>query len=91
MVLLQAMSTGLPVIATTNTGAPDIVKEGENGFVIPVNDDEALADKILFCYQNRLKTNEMGVEARKTASNGFSWNDYGQRYVQYLEQLVKKI
>jgi hypothetical protein len=33
----------------------------------------------------------MGVEARKTASNGFSWNDYGQRYVQYLEQLVKKI
>ncbi len=90
LVLLQAMSTGLPIIATTNTGAPDVVKEGENGFVIPINDEAALADKILFYYQNRLKTHEMGINARKTASNGFSWNDYGQRYVQYLEQLIKK-
>jgi len=55
LVLLQAMSTGLPIIATTNTGAPDIVQEGKNGFVIPINDDRALADKILFCYQNRQK------------------------------------
>ncbi|MFY7788123.1 MAG: glycosyltransferase family 4 protein [Thermoflexibacteraceae bacterium] len=89
MVLLQAMSSGLPVIATTNTGAPDVVLEGKNGFIIPIEDEKALADKILSLYNHREKTKEMGIEAHQTVSNGFSWEDYGQRYLQFLQKLSK--
>jgi glycosyltransferase involved in cell wall biosynthesis len=90
MVILQAMSTGLAVIGTTNTGTPDVVKDGEQGFVIPIENDGILAEKIRFCYENRQKCLEMGQNARKRVEKGFSWEDYGQRYVQYLDKLTIK-
>jgi glycosyltransferase involved in cell wall biosynthesis len=87
MVILQAMSTGLAVIGTTNTGTPDVVKDNEQGFIIPINSDEILAEKIRFCYENREKCLEMGQNARKKVEKGFTWEDYGNRYVEYLKKL----
>jgi glycosyltransferase involved in cell wall biosynthesis len=46
-VLIEAMAAGLPVVATATTGSKEIVKDGENGFLVPVGDSEALARKIL--------------------------------------------
>ena len=52
MVLVQAMACGLPVITTTNTGAADAVREGRDGFIIPIRDVAALKEKILYFYEN---------------------------------------
>lgn len=90
IVLLQAMSTGLPLIATTNTGGADVVKEGENGFIIPIKSDSILADKIKFLYENQEKCVEMGQNARKTVENGWTWEDYGHRYVNFLDKLTNQ-
>lgn len=90
IVILQAMSTGLAVIGTTNTGAPDVVTDSEQGFVIPVENNEILAEKIRFCYENREKCLKMGLNARKRVEKGFTWEDYGTRYVKYLEKIVQK-
>ncbi len=90
MVILQAMSTGLAVIGTTNTGTPDVVSDYEQGFVIPIENDEILSEKIRFCYENRDKCLEMGQNARKRVEKGFSWEDYGNRYVEYLEEIITK-
>lgn len=44
MVLLQAASVGMPIVATDVGGNPEVVIDGVNGFIVPPSDDEALAD-----------------------------------------------
>ena len=52
MVIVEAMAAGLPVVATTAGGIPEIVEEGINGFLVPPRDTEALADRILRILSN---------------------------------------
>ena len=46
----EALAYGLPVIVTENTGAKELIKNGENGFIIPIRDVEAIKEKILYYY-----------------------------------------
>ena len=52
MVQAEALACGLPVICSTNTGGEDIIRDGVEGFVIPIRDVEALKEKILYLYEN---------------------------------------
>jgi glycosyltransferase involved in cell wall biosynthesis len=81
MVIAQAMACGLPVIHTTNTGGEDIVRDGIDGFCIPIRDVEALKDKILFFYEHPHLRSQMGHNALEEASNSLSWDDYGKKIV----------
>jgi glycosyltransferase involved in cell wall biosynthesis len=45
--LIEAYAAGIPVVSTTAGGIPEILKEGENGFLCPVNEIECLADRII--------------------------------------------
>ena len=79
MVLVQAMASGLPLICSSNTGGDDLITEGEQGFVVPIRDVEALKEKILFCYENPEARAAMADAARARVESGFSWSDYGAR------------
>lgn len=81
MVIAQAMACGLPVIHTTNTGGEDIVRDGIDGFCIPIRDVEALKEKILFFYENPQQRSHMGDNALKQARNSLSWDDYGEKMI----------
>jgi glycosyltransferase involved in cell wall biosynthesis len=88
MVQPQAMACGLPIIHTTNTGGEDIVRDGVDGFCVPIQDVEALKEKILFFYKNPDLGAEMGNNALAQARKSLSWDDYGQRIVSaYSESL----
>jgi glycosyltransferase involved in cell wall biosynthesis len=88
MVIFQAMACGLPVILSENTGAYDVVtKEGKEGFVIPIRSVDAIKEKIIFLYKNPKICKKMGEEAKKRVLNGFSWDDYGNRYVKFLKEI----
>jgi glycosyltransferase involved in cell wall biosynthesis len=67
-VVTEAMASGLPVIVTNNTGASDVVREGENGYVVPAGDEDALAERIAYLYAHREKLPELGRRARETAA-----------------------
>ena len=88
MVVPQAMSCELPVIVTENVGAADIVANGESGFIIPIRDIEALKQKLLFLYENQENCREMGIAARQAVKNGQTWDDYGERLVNFLRSLA---
>ena len=45
--LIEAMLTGHPVVATDNRGHRELIRDGENGFLVPLGDEAALADRIL--------------------------------------------
>lgn len=79
MVILQAMACELPAICTTNTASEDVIREGVEGFVVPIRDVEALKERILWAYDHRSQCLEMGRAARKRVSSGFTWDDYGDR------------
>lgn len=81
MVIAQAMACGLPVIHTTNTGGEDIVRDGIDGFCIPIRDVEALKEKILFFYEHPQMRSHMGDNALNQARNSLSWDDYGEKMI----------
>ncbi|MFH1039276.1 MAG: glycosyltransferase family 4 protein [PVC group bacterium] len=89
LVQLQAMACGLPLICTTNTGGEDLIEDGEEGFIIPIRDVEALKQKLVFLYENRSLAAEMGKKARARVRRGFSWDDYGREIINHYNKMLK--
>jgi len=68
LVILEAMSQGLPVITTDNSGGSEVVNNGESGFIIPMCSVEPIVEKISLLSQNRDILIYMGMQAQKRAS-----------------------
>jgi glycosyltransferase involved in cell wall biosynthesis len=80
MVLNEAMSCGVPFVATTNTGGPDLIEEGRQGFIVPIRCPEAIAEKIAYLFDHPARVREMGQEALARSAE-YSWDRYGERVV----------
>jgi glycosyltransferase involved in cell wall biosynthesis len=79
LVIAQAMACSLPVICSANTGGPDIVRHGVDGFVFRAGDVEMLKSQLRWCYDHQDRLAEMGQLARQRVQTGFRWDDYGDR------------
>jgi len=88
MVIPQAMSCGLPVIATVNSGAAEIVENGKTGFVIPAGSVDALKEKILLLFQNSSLREEMAANLLAPQRADLSWSRYGERIEEAYQQIV---
>ncbi len=81
MVLLEAMACGIPIIATPNTAAPDIITDGVEGFIVPIRDVELLRERIQWCHDHPGELREMGHAARRLAER-YDWERYRRRLAQ---------
>jgi glycosyltransferase involved in cell wall biosynthesis len=88
MVQVQAMACGLPVICTTNTGGADLVRDGRDGFILPIRDVTAIKEKILYCYEHPEACKVMGESARLRVQAGFSWSDYGHKMIAAYQNIL---
>jgi len=79
--ILEAIAHGRPVIASQGAGASDLVEDGITGFVVPIRDPQAIAQKIDWLKKNRNKIPEMGQRARKKARK-FTWGKIRKRYAE---------
>ncbi|MEW6731313.1 MAG: glycosyltransferase family 4 protein [Acidobacteriota bacterium] len=79
LVIAQAMAMGLPVIATRNSGAEELITDGVEGFIVPIRDPDAVSEKLHLLAVDKSLRVEMGQRARAKILQGFSWSDYGQR------------
>jgi glycosyltransferase involved in cell wall biosynthesis len=86
-VILEAMSAGLPVITTTNTCGPDVIKEGQEGFLMAIRDVEGLAGRLSWCLENREQLYNMGEKAAVKAHT-FSWKAFRMRAADYTRQYI---
>jgi glycosyltransferase involved in cell wall biosynthesis len=86
-VLLEAMASGLPVVATDQSGAADCVTSGKDGFVVPARNIDTLAEAILWCYQHRDKTMAMGKAARVKVEQLFTLSHYEERQIALYRSL----
>jgi len=89
MVQPQAMSCGLPLICTTNTGGDDMITDGVEGFVVPIRNVEAIKEKLLYLYENHEICVAMGQAAKRKVQQGLSWDDYGRSVMEAYEGLLK--
>jgi starch synthase len=75
LVVLEAMSAGLRVIISENTGMADVRENGREGFVVPIRNTRELAEKLTFLYENREQCAHMGMAASSAAS-ALNWENY---------------
>jgi len=88
LVLLEAMACGVPVIASRNTGAPDVIDHGQNGFLFDSGDIAALAMYISYLLKNPEQTQHIGISARKAVEANFTMAHYEKRFLELFEQLA---
>jgi len=72
LTLLEAMASGVPVVASNINGIPEVIEDGVNGFLVPPTDINALVNRIELIYNDRSLLYQMGVAARKTIALRFS-------------------
>ena len=71
-VIIEAMSSGLPVVGTDSGGTPEIIQGAVTGFMIKPRDARALADKIAYLVNNPAVAKEMGATGRRRVEEHFS-------------------
>ena len=72
--VLEAMAVGRPIITTDAPGCRETVVEGENGFLIPVKNIDALVEKMEYFLQNPERISEMGLASRRLVEAKFDVN-----------------
>jgi len=71
--VLEALSTGLPVVTTSVGGIPETIESGKNGFLVEPFNPAQFADRILYLLEHPAEASEMGSLARKTIMERFDW------------------
>jgi glycosyltransferase involved in cell wall biosynthesis len=84
LVMQEAMSQGLPLIITPNTGGEDLIIEGETGFLVPIASADSIAKKMEWFLSNRNLIPQMGINAYHL-SQKYTWDGYGNTVVNDLK------
>ncbi|MCX7396138.1 MAG: glycosyltransferase family 4 protein [Planctomycetales bacterium] len=88
LVIIEAMATGLPVITSTHSCGPEVIREAVDGFVLAPDDVTGLAQKIAWCAEHRTQLTEMGRSAHEQAKK-FSWDAHRERLKQLLIEIAR--
>ncbi len=83
---IMAMACGLPSIMSAHTFGSDVLRDGEDGFVVPIRDPGAIAERLLELHADPERRRAMGRAAR-TRAEDFSWARYGERIVEVSRRL----
>jgi glycosyltransferase involved in cell wall biosynthesis len=90
LVNLEAMQFSLPIVTTSVGGIPDMVLDGETGFVIAPNDPVALAEKLELLISKPELRLKMGNAGRKRFERFFTMRQFEQNMVNILETVISK-
>lgn len=86
IVLIEAMAAGKPVISTDTSSMPEIIVDGQTGFVVPPGDAEALAARALHLLRDAGQREKLGCAARQRVLEKFTQ----QRMIEELENLFER-
>ncbi|MFN3422177.1 MAG: glycosyltransferase family 4 protein [Armatimonadota bacterium] len=88
-VVIEAMATGIPVIGSRIGGIPEMVQEGQTGFLIPPGDEEALAERLRWILSHPEEARAMGKRAREFVRSFFSAKAYVDGYRRLFAMAVE--
>ncbi|MFA6383027.1 MAG: glycosyltransferase family 4 protein [Parcubacteria group bacterium] len=85
--MLEALSSGLPLLSTNTGGADELLKDGSNGFIIKMKDASDIAEKIEKIIANKNLQDSMGKASRELAET-MSWQKVAQQYFDLYKQTI---
>jgi len=88
--LLEAMACGVPSVVTRVGGNPEAIREGENGFMVPVEDDAAATERLLYLLRNPERAAQIGDSARTSAQTRFSAETMIKSLISLYRDLLAK-
>jgi sugar transferase (PEP-CTERM/EpsH1 system associated) len=88
--ILEAMATGLPVVATRVGGNPDLVVEGETGTLVPPEDPTALAEAILAYAADPALRQRHGARARQLVEQRYTLDRMVERYLDVYDSILRE-
>jgi len=86
--LLEAMSTGLAVIATNVAGSQELIRDGKNGVLVPPRDPQALQDALLRLLESEKLRQRLAKAARESVVRNLSWEAVTQQYLDLSQSAV---
>jgi glycosyltransferase involved in cell wall biosynthesis len=86
--LLEAMACGVPSVVTRVGGNPEAITDGENGFLVPVEDDAAAAERLLYLLRNPQLRVEIGKNGRNSVQARFSADMMIQKLINVYRDLI---
>lgn len=87
--ICEAMAMGLPVISTDVGGNADVVIDGETGYLVPVDDEEALAERLGRLIHNPELRTQLGQNAKTLAESKFDLEKNAAAIVEYLKKAAE--
>jgi glycosyltransferase involved in cell wall biosynthesis len=85
LVVLQAISSGLPVIVSSNVGAADVIRQFGGGDIFQYNNINELTEKIINFY--KIQKNSNYNLNLKHVINNITWDNYGNRLYNFLDKI----
>lgn len=87
LVVTEALANGLPVITTAHTCAPEVIRDGVEGFIVPIRDPDAIAQRLTLLYENEDRRCAMGEAARRRAAE-IKWTVFEDRIADLVRRLT---
>jgi glycosyltransferase involved in cell wall biosynthesis len=76
----EAMAAGVPTISTNTSSIPEIITDGETGLLVPPEDPDALAERILYAINNPSEMNKVAYAGREKIRECFTWERIAEKY-----------
>lgn len=86
--IIESLSLGKPVVATTVGGTPEVIANKVNGILIEPKEVNSLSNAIIYMLSHPDETKEMGKRGKEIASHYFSLHQMLEKYKQYYIQLL---
>ena len=83
LVIQEAMCSGTPVVTTPSGGGPECITHGQDGWIVPAGDVDALVETLRYCAANRDRVRRAGASARARAER-WTWREAGDNLMKRL-------
>ena len=87
-VLLEAMSCGLPVVATDIGGNNEVISSGVNGFLVPPKSPKDMAEGLLKLLNDAPLREKVGVAARNTILTNYTWDKVTDKIMECYKDIT---
>lgn len=85
--LIEATACGRPIVTTDSIGCRDTVEENYNGFLVPIKDSEALAERLQLLIEDKVLRQQMGINSRALAERDFSLKKVVEKHLDVYKRL----